>query len=1091
MDALLELTAYCPFCFAPSQHQSGRVEACAVCERPFLAVNLHKKETRCTTIGLSLPHGSSRVSSSHHPTVQLDALDALDAQVPATDESQSSRDDLGLGKGRYQCTEELGRGGMGVVVRAHDRSLGRDVAIKLLKDAHRPGRLRRFLREAQISGQLAHPNIVPVHDFGIDGTGRVYFTMQLIEGRTLAAHLDDMRAGKQGMPLGRLVRFLVQVCNAIELAHSRQVIHRDLKPSNIMIGAYGEVLVMDWGLARVITAVNDVTMEGVHSSSSDDDSGGASDHHDLTMEGSVLGTPAYMPPEQADGRNARLDARSDVYALGAILYELLTLRAPASGSDVHEVLLKVRAGVTDLPSRVAPAGRLVPRDLEAVAMRALSRAPAERYQSAAAMGRDLEAWLDGRAVSARTITLTEMILVAYRRHRLTAIVSVALVAVAVGGLTYAVQLNRTARFAAEAAQAQSEFARQDADAARASVAQALASEREQRITADRERYLSSIALASQELRQEDYGAGVAALNSCPENLRDWPWRRLDLLTKLDLLRRTDATEPGTSLIALAGGHLLTTSRDGYVRLYSEGLRPEGAFQAHRSATMTAALLNDGRVLSGGADGTLRLWRIGSENPERIMVGAAGPMAKVLTDGRLAWSLTIAGQVNVWDLASGSALRKAELGGEAVLLEEGPQVVARRADGSGVVLDAQAAHELPAPVPGYRLLAWSPAGWIAHLGTKLAVVTAAGQLTPVADLGHAPTAAAWSPDGKRIMAQTGPSVQIITLGQPHPLPIVGHAGPVVGAVFVEEGARLATFGDDGSIRLWDAEKRRDVEFVAALTATSAAAVSNDGGRVVMGDTGGAVALVDVRSRSVLRRWHAGFPITAAALSGDGSLVALASKDGRARVWVADSGYTLVTLPKTKTEIRALAFDSDAKRLAVAASDGRVRVHEVADGHELYTCHGHAGAVPNLFFGAERLRTGGVDGTVRTFTAHNGERTATEADHDDAVTALTMSTGEHWLATARGRLIEIGVPGQAPTISLHLLQPVQALCFAADGSRLFAASSDGLVRCIDVASGRTLLTASELPTPAMLLQAAGTRDLIAVLRDGSVALLPASR
>jgi WD40 repeat protein len=1086
MDALLELTSYCPFCFSPSQDHTGKVVACASCNRPFLAVNLHKKETRCTTTGLSLPEGTARISSALHPTIHIEDLAAHEAAQQGTAES-SSRDDLELGKGRYQCTEELGRGGMGVVVRAHDRSLGRDVAIKLLKDSHRPGRLRRFLREAQISGQLAHPNIVPVHDFGIDGTGRVYFTMQLIEGRTLAAHLDDLRAGKEGMPLGRLVRILVQVCNAIELAHSREVIHRDLKPANIMIGSYGEVLVMDWGLARVITAVNEVTIDGVHPSSSDDDS----DHPDLTMEGSVLGTPAYMPPEQAEGRNARLDGRSDVYALGAILFELLTLRAPATGRDVHEVLRQVRAGITDLPSRVAPAGRLVPRDLEAVAMRALSRAPAERYQSAAAMGRDLEAWLDGRAVSARTIPLAEMVMVVYRRHRLTAIVSATLGALAVGGLTYAVQLNRTARFAAEAAQAQSELARHDADAARATVAQALASEREQRVTADRERYLSSIALASQELSQEDYGAAVSALASCPENLRDWPWRRLDLLTKLDLLRRTDAPEPGTSLIALAGGHLLTTSRDGYVRLYGDGLRPEGGFQAHRSATMTAALLNDGRILSGGADGTLRLWRIGNENPDRIMVGAAGPMAKVLTDGHLAWSMTIAGQVNVWDLTSGSALRKAELGSEAVLLQEGPQVVARRADGSGVALDAQAAHELPAPVPGYRLLAWNSAGWIAHLGTKLAVVTAAGQLTPVADLGHAPTAAAWSPDGKRIMAQTGPSVQIITLGQPHPLPIVGHAGPVVGAVFVEEGARLATFGEDGSIRLWDAEKRRDVDLVAAVAEASAAAVSSDGGRVVLGDPSGAVALVDVRSRSVLRRWNAGFPITAAALSGDGSLVALASKDGRARVWVADSGYTLVTLPKTKTEIRALAFGLDAKRLAVAASDGRVRVHEVADGHEVYTCHGHAGAVPNLLFGAERLRTGGVDGTVRTFTAHNGERIATEAAHDEAVTALSMTADEHLLATARGRLIEIGVPGQPPSITLHLLQPVQALCFAADGSRLFAATSDGLVRCLDVASGRTLLSTSALPAPATVLQAAGTRDLIAVLRDGSVALLPASR
>ena len=1085
MDALNEPTSFCPFCFAPSHDRSGKVADCQLCGRPFLAVNLHKNETRGTTTGLSLPLGGGRSSSADRETI--DASAPISDASPSGD-SSASRDDLELGKGRYQCTQELGRGGMGVVVRAHDRSLGRDVAIKLLKESDRPGRLRRFLREAQISGQLAHPNIVPVHDFGIDGAGRVYFTMQLIEGRTLAAHLDDLRAGKTGMPLGRLVRILVQVCNAIELAHSREVIHRDLKPSNIMIGSYGEVLVMDWGLARVIKSVSQITIDGVHPSSSDEDDSGS---HDMTLEGSVLGTPAYMPPEQAEGHNAQLDARSDVYSLGAILFELLTLRAPVIGRDVHDVLFQVRSATIERPSLVAPADRPVPRDLEAVAMRALSRNPSERYQRAADMCRDLEAWLDGRAVSARSIPVGELMVMMYRRHRLALVASAALAAIAVGGLTYAVQINRTARFAAEAAQAQSELARQDADAARATVDRALGSEREQRGKADRERYLSSIALASQELANDDFGAAVTALESCPETLRDWPWHRLDLLTRLDLLRRTDAPEPGTSLITLAGGHLMTTSRDGYVRLYGDGLRPEGGFQAHKSAALTATLLLDGRVVSGGVDGTVRLWKIGSENPERIMVGAAGPIVKVLSSGNNVWSMTAGGQVHVWDLTTGTSVRKAELGSGALLLIEDKTIVARRVDGTGVVLDALAAHDVAAPHAGYHLLAWGPAGWIAHAGSKLVTIASSGTVTPVSDLGQVPTAASWSPDGKRILAQMGPSVQILTLGQAQPLRIVGHAGPVVGAVFVEEGARLATFGEDGSIRLWDAEKRRDVDVVPAVAASAAAAASGDGGRVVMADASGAVALVDVRSRSVLRRWNAGFPVTAAALSADGSLVALASNDGRSRVWVADSGYTLVTQPKTKTMIRALAFDPASHRLAVAASDGRVRVHDLSDGREVYTCHGHAGAVPNLIFSANRLRTGGVDGTVRTFAAHNGERLNTEAAHDEAVTALTMTSDNSLLATARGRLLEVGKPGQPPFVALHLLQPCQALCFAADGSRLFAATGDGMVRCIDVASGRTLLTARELPAPATVLMAAGTRDLIALLNDGSVALLPASR
>lgn len=1074
MEALLEPTVVCPFCFAPNPACGEQLANCPSCHRPFLAVNLHKHDTRGTTTGLALPDGG-RTSSA--------ARETLDASIESGSDESASRDDLELGKGRYLCTQELGRGGMGVVVRARDRSLGRDVAIKLLKEPDRPGRLRRFLREAQVSGQLSHPNIVPVHDFGIDAAGRVYFTMQLIKGRTLGAHLDDLRAGRAGMPLPRLVRILVQVCNAIELAHSRDVIHRDLKPCNIMIGSYGEVLVMDWGLARVVETAGQVSVDRTPSSTDHEE-------QELTREGTVLGTPAYMSPEQAEGHNSSLDPRSDIYSLGAILYELLTLRAPAVGRDVREVLTQVRSGSIERPSAVAPVGRPVPRDLEAVVLRALAHQAVERYQRTSDLRRDLEAWLDGRAVSARSVPLGELAVMVYRRHRLAAVTSIVLSAVAIGGLSWAMQVNRQARITAEVNRAEAEVARKEAVAARSAADRALASEHEQRTTADRERYLSSIALASQELAQDDYGAAGSALASCPVELRDWPWRRLDLMTRLDLLRRTDTEAPGTALVALPGGHLLVTSRDGYVRLYGEGLRPEGAFQAHRSAVLTAALLDDGKVLTGGADGTLRLWRITAAEPEHIMVGAAGPIVAVFTDGHVAWSLTSAGQARIWDLATGNSLREVELGAGALLLREGPEVVMRRTDGSGVALSASGTRELPAPLAGQRILAWGTSGWVTAAGNRLGIVASDGALTHVADLAQAPTAATWSPDGKRIAVVAGTAVQVVTPGQQHPLRIAGHAGPITAAAFVEDGARLVTIGEDGSIRLWDAEKRRDIDLVRTVDGGGAAAASADGGRVLVADRGGMAALIDVRSRSVLRRWNAGFPVTAAALSADGSLAALGSDDGRSRVWVVDSGYTLVSPPKTKTAIHALAFDPAMKCLAVAASDGRVRVHDLADGHEVFTCHGHAGAVTNLFFGRERLRTGGVDGTVRTFTTRNGERLATESLHTEPVTGLAMAPEERLLAIARGRLIEVGPPGAPATLALHLPQLVQALCFDADGTRLFAATDDGLVRCIDVASGRTLLTVRDLPSPAIAIATANNHDLIALLADGSAALLPAS-
>ncbi len=363
---------------------------------------------------------------------------------------------LGLGQVRdqiagrkYKVITTINRGGMGVILQARDLRIRRTVAMKVINSKHQFSRENalRFIDEAQLTGQLEHPNIIPVYELGIDEQGEMFYTMKFVKGTTLDDVLRGIRTSKakviEKYPLSALLTIFQKVCDAVAFAHSKGVVHRDLKPENIMIGAFGEVLVLDWGLAKNITGGRretrpasgaDIAAEAAAMRAPPDDLRGFQ-----TMHGLIVGTPPYISPEQARGELGQIDGRSDIYVLGEILYAILTLRTPFAGDSVTEIVEKILGSRIEHPSvhnqprkssrrrqRDLAAefyvlahcpGQRIPDGLSAVVMKALALGPADRYQTVEDFQEDIAACQGGFAPKAERAGLLKQTALWAGRHK--------------------------------------------------------------------------------------------------------------------------------------------------------------------------------------------------------------------------------------------------------------------------------------------------------------------------------------------------------------------------------------------------------------------------------------------------------------------------------------------------------------------------------------------------------------------------------------------------------------------------------------------------------------------------------------------------
>ncbi len=330
---------------------------------------------------------------------------------------------------KYEIGNTIAQGGMGAVLNARELTIQRNVALKVMLDGSAPDEVMRFVSEAKVTGQLEHPNIVPVHELGVDEKEQVFYTMKYVRGITLRKVLDLLFEGQtatiEKYPLAQLLTVFQKVCDAIAFAHAKGVIHRDLKPENFMIGDYGEVLVMDWGLAKVLDPTRNQAAAG-NDGRSIIRTGVREELAQAEKDsGNVMGTPQYMAPEQAYGAHDQLDIRTDVYALGAILHHLLTLRPPIEGDDAQDVLRKAAHGEWE-PARKTTAGKKrlphlpggkVPDALSAVAQKAMANRAEDRYQNVPDFQADIEAYQNGFATTAEKAGVGKQAFLLFKRRR--------------------------------------------------------------------------------------------------------------------------------------------------------------------------------------------------------------------------------------------------------------------------------------------------------------------------------------------------------------------------------------------------------------------------------------------------------------------------------------------------------------------------------------------------------------------------------------------------------------------------------------------------------------------------------------------------